>query len=94
MIPVITGATGAISKSFRQYLNIIPGKDEIKELQNTATLGTAHILRKILMSKYNTYLTRTTLQTAKTLNTQQLQYCIHPKHGFFRVCNRKYPAHR
>jgi hypothetical protein len=31
MIPVKTGATGTISKSFRQYLNIIPGKHNIKE---------------------------------------------------------------
>ena len=29
----ITGATGTVSKSFRQYLSTIPGKHEIKELQ-------------------------------------------------------------
>ena len=28
-----------------------PGKRDIKELQKTATLGTEHILRKVLMSK-------------------------------------------
>jgi len=28
---------------------IIPGKHEVKELQKTAILGTAHILRKVLM---------------------------------------------
>jgi hypothetical protein len=33
MIPIIIGATGTISKSPRQYLSNIPGKDEIKELQ-------------------------------------------------------------
>jgi hypothetical protein len=27
----------------------IPGKHEVKELQKTAILGTAHILRKVLM---------------------------------------------
>jgi hypothetical protein len=47
VIQIITGATGTISKSFRQYLSNIPGKQEIKELQNTATLGTAHILTKV-----------------------------------------------
>jgi hypothetical protein len=47
--PVITGATGTISKSFRKYLSSVPGKHEIKELQKTAVLGTAHILRKVLM---------------------------------------------
>jgi hypothetical protein len=49
VIPVIIGATGTISKSFRKYLSNIPGKHEIKELQKTAILGTAHILRKVLM---------------------------------------------
>ena len=46
VIPVIIGATGTISKSFRKYVNNIPGKREVKELQKTAILGTAHILRK------------------------------------------------
>jgi hypothetical protein len=45
----VTGATGTISKSLRQYLNNIPGEHEIKELQKTAILGTVHILRKVLM---------------------------------------------
>jgi hypothetical protein len=49
VILVITGATGTISKSFRKYLRNVPGKHEVKELQKTAILGTAHILRKVLM---------------------------------------------
>jgi hypothetical protein len=32
VIPVIIGATGTISKSLKQYLSNIPGKNEIKEL--------------------------------------------------------------
>ena len=44
VIPVITWATGTISKSFRTHLNNIPRKYKIKELQKTARLGTAHIL--------------------------------------------------
>jgi len=47
MIPVIIGVTGAISKSLRKYVSNIPGKHDIKELQKTAILGTAHILRKV-----------------------------------------------
>jgi len=43
------GATGTISKSFRKYASNIPVNHEVKELQKTATLGTAHILRKVLM---------------------------------------------
>ena len=49
VIPVIIGATGTISKSFRKYLSNILGNHEIKELQKTAIFGTAHILRKVLM---------------------------------------------
>ena len=49
VIPVIIGATGTISKSFREYLSNVPGNHEVKELQKTAILGTAHILRKVLM---------------------------------------------
>jgi hypothetical protein len=48
MIPVIIGATGTISKSFRNYVSSIPGNHEVRELQKTAILGTAHILRKVL----------------------------------------------
>ena len=49
VIPVIIGATGTISKTFRKYVSNIPGNHEVKELQKTAILGTAHILRKVLM---------------------------------------------
>ena len=49
VIPVIIGATGTISKSFRKYVSNIPGKHEVTELQKTAILDTAHILRKVLM---------------------------------------------
>jgi len=47
VIPVIIGATGTISKSFRKYVSNIPGKYEVKELQKTDILGTAHILRNV-----------------------------------------------
>jgi hypothetical protein len=40
VIPVIIGATGTISKSFKNH--------EVRELQKTAILGTAHIIRKVL----------------------------------------------
>ena len=49
VIPVIIEATGTISKSFIKYVSNIPGNYEVKEIQETATLGTAHILRKVLM---------------------------------------------
>jgi hypothetical protein len=49
VMPVITGTTVTISKSFRKYVSTVPGNHEVKELQKTAILGTAHILRKVLM---------------------------------------------
>jgi hypothetical protein len=55
LIPVIVRATGTISESFRKYLSNIAGKHEIKELQKTGILGTAHILRKALMYKYKRF---------------------------------------
>jgi hypothetical protein len=33
VIPVIIGATGTISKSFRKYVSTIPGNHEVKELR-------------------------------------------------------------
>ena len=50
-IPVITGATGTTSKSFRKYVSNIPRKHEAKSidsLQKTAILGTSHTIRKVL----------------------------------------------
>jgi hypothetical protein len=49
VIPATIGATGTISKSLRKYVSTIPGNHEVKELHKTAILGTAHILRKVLM---------------------------------------------
>jgi hypothetical protein len=49
VIPVIIGETGTISKSLRKYVSTIPGNHDVRELQKTAILGTAHRLRKVLM---------------------------------------------
>jgi hypothetical protein len=49
VIPVTIGAAGTISKPFRQYVSTIPGKHEVRELHKTAILGTAYILRSVLM---------------------------------------------
>jgi len=48
VIPVIIGATGTISKSFRKYVRDVPGNHDVKELQETAILDTAHVIRKML----------------------------------------------
>jgi hypothetical protein len=48
VIPVIILATGTISKSLREYLSNIPGKQEIKELQKQPYWALhTHILWKV-----------------------------------------------
>jgi hypothetical protein len=49
VIPIIIGATGTISKSYRKYLKNIPGKHDVKELQKAVIFGTGHMFRKVLM---------------------------------------------
>ena len=49
LISVGSAETRTISTQIRKYLSNIPGNHKIKKLQNTAILGPAHILRKMLM---------------------------------------------
>jgi hypothetical protein len=51
VIPVITVATGIVSKSLQKYLETIPGQHSIDSLQKTAILGTSHIIRKVLQAE-------------------------------------------
>lgn len=44
MTPVTIGTTENISISFRKYLSNTTGEQDIKELQKTDILGTAHVL--------------------------------------------------
>jgi hypothetical protein len=48
-IPVIIRATGTVSKSFRKYVSTISADHEVRELQKSTIMSTAHILRKVLM---------------------------------------------
>ena len=48
IIPVITGATGIVTRSSRKNLEAVPGKHSIDALQKTAILWTSHIIRKVL----------------------------------------------
>ena len=48
IVPVITGATGIVTRSLRKNLEDIPGKHSMDSLQKTAILGTSHIIRKVL----------------------------------------------
>jgi hypothetical protein len=49
VITVIIGVIGTISKSFRKYMSTIPGNHEVREVQKSTILGTALILRKVLI---------------------------------------------
>jgi hypothetical protein len=42
LIPVITGATGTVSKLFRKYLSHISGKHKITELQKKSHIWALH----------------------------------------------------
>jgi hypothetical protein len=68
LIPVITGAHGTMSKSLRKYLSNISGKHTIKELQETAILGPALILEKVLMQKYRTFNVGNTMTRIRNYN--------------------------
>jgi hypothetical protein len=52
VISVIRGATESITKSSTQYPSNNPEKYEFEELQKTATLGNAHILRKVKVENF------------------------------------------
>jgi len=48
VVPVITGATGIVTRGLRENLEAVPGKHSIDSLQKTAVLGTSHTIRKVL----------------------------------------------
>jgi fructose-1,6-bisphosphatase/sedoheptulose 1,7-bisphosphatase-like protein len=47
-LQVITGATGIATEGLKKVLKAISGKRSIDSLQNTAVVGTSHIIRKVL----------------------------------------------
>ena len=51
VVPIITGATGVVEKNLKKYLNRMPGCHNVYNLQRSAILGAAHILRKVLSIK-------------------------------------------
>jgi hypothetical protein len=48
IIPVITGATGIVTKGVKKNLQAIPVKHSIDSLQKIAVLVTSHIIRKVV----------------------------------------------
>jgi hypothetical protein len=48
IIQVNTGITGIVTKGLRKNLKDVPGKHSVNPLQNTATLGSSHVMRNVL----------------------------------------------
>jgi len=55
---------------FRKYVSNTPEKHEIKELQKTVILRTAHILRRVLMQKYRTINMENNITCTKIVNIE------------------------
>ena len=51
IIPVITGATGMVTKGLEKHLADIPGDHSIVPLKQTAIAGTSHIILEVLQSE-------------------------------------------
>jgi hypothetical protein len=51
IVPVVTGATGTVTRGLRKNLEAIPGKHSIDSLQKTAVLGTSHVIWNVLQSE-------------------------------------------
>ena len=47
VVRVLIVATGINSKSFIKYLNKVLVRHEIKDIKQSAILGTAHVLRRV-----------------------------------------------
>jgi uncharacterized protein YycO len=74
VIPVITGATGTISESLRQYLSNISEKHEIKEIQKKSHIvQCTHTTKSTNLKARRTFTGEITLHVAQIVNTQQLQ---------------------
>jgi hypothetical protein len=50
IIPVIIGATEIVTKGTKKNLQAIQGKHSVDSLQNATTLGTLHVIQKVLQS--------------------------------------------
>ena len=47
-VPVVVGSLGMIKKDTQAFINKIPGKHNLQEIQKIVLTSTAHILRKVL----------------------------------------------
>ena len=55
IIPVITGATGIVTKGLKKDLEAAPRKHSVDSLHKTAVVGTSHIILKVLQSEIEAF---------------------------------------
>ena len=48
VIPIFIGATGIVDRNIKSYLGEIPGSHNIYNLQRSAILSIAHMLRNVI----------------------------------------------
>jgi len=71
---VTISVPGNISTLIRKYPDHLPVKHDTKELQKTTTKGTEHILLKVRMLHYKTFIIRKKkLHGPHFITTEQLQ---------------------
>lgn len=54
-VPITIDATGSLSRTLAQYLDDVSSENYSTELQKMANLGTARLLRKIIMKHMNLF---------------------------------------
>ena len=50
IVPIVVGCTGVVDKTFAKYIEKIPGKINIFEIQKITLLGTCYAVRRFLMN--------------------------------------------
>jgi len=54
-VPTTIGATGSLSRTLAQYLDDVSSENYSTELQKVTSLGTARLLRKMIMKHMNLF---------------------------------------
>ena len=67
-MPVSVVANETIAQSYKNYQNSICDKHDMKELEKTASPGTKHVLRKLLMQNYKHFIKRKNIICKKNCN--------------------------
>ena len=76
-VPVTIEATGTILP-FRKYLNYTSRQCDVKKLQKTSLLGTANILRKVLIEANRMFVTRDNITCTKQCHCTTVLWSTRP----------------